>query len=251
MSKLWGKLRAGRTLLGFYLSVNWIKTLYFNLKMFPFATARKIPVVIYGPVSFGSLTGKIIIKGEIEKGMIGFGQRFEVMHKAKGIAEFTLLGELIFNGPAHIGKDVCLYVGENARCEFGYMSTLGSDSKLICTNQISMGEWTGIAYETQLIDTHSHYTMDTKTGQRNPVSAPIILGSHNVIANRTSVMPGTRTPDYCMVASNSLCNKDYTSLGQNILIGGMPAKLLKENFSRDWEHEKPLLTRYKMIWRKG
>lgn len=237
--------------LRFYLSVNWPKTIWFNLKMFPFSVGSKLPVMFYGKVSFGELDGKIIIRGPIERGMIGFGQRFEVMKKAKGIAEFSVSGTLVFNGPAHIGKDVCLHVAKDAHCEFGYMSTLGSDSKLICSHRITMGEWTGIAYETQLVDTHAHRTMNTLTGEQNPMAAAIELGSHNVVANRTSVMPGTKTPDYCVVASNSLCNKDYTSLGNNILIGGIPAKLLRENFSRDWETEKPLLTFYKMLWRKA
>jgi hypothetical protein len=30
---------------------------------------------------------------------------------------------------------------------------------------------------------------------------------------------GTTTPDYCTIASNSLCNSDCTSFGSNILIG--------------------------------
>ena len=54
-------------------------------------------------------------------------------------------------------------------------------------------------------------------------------------------MPGTVTPNYCVVASNSVVNKDYTPLGNNILLGGIPAKLIKKNYSRDWEGEKELL----------
>jgi hypothetical protein len=60
-------------------------------------------------------------------------------------------------------------------------------------------------------------------------------------------MQHTRTPDYCTVASNSVCNKDYSTLGNNILIGGIPAKLLRENISRDWESEKALLDRWLMV----
>ena len=60
-------------------------------------------------------------------------------------------------------------------------------------------------------------------------------------------MQKTSTPNYCTIASNTLCNKDYTALGENILIGGIPAKLLKENISRDWEGEKAGLNKYLII----
>jgi hypothetical protein len=55
------------------------------------------------------------------------------------------------------------------------------------------------------------------------------------------IMSKTKTNNYCTVASNSLCNKDYTGLGLNILIGGIPAKFIKDSISRDWEGEEKLL----------
>ena len=54
-------------------------------------------------------------------------------------------------------------------------------------------------------------------------------------------MQKTVTPNFCMIASNSLCNKDYSLLNENILIGGIPAKHLKSNISRDWEGEEEQL----------
>ena len=53
-------------------------------------------------------------------------------------------------------------------------------------------------------------------------------------------MQKTITSNFCIIASNSLTNKDYTLLGKNILIGGIPAKLLKNNISREWEGEREL-----------
>ena len=43
-------------------------------------------------------------------------------------------------------------------------------------------------------------------------------------------MKGTKTPDYTIVASNSLCNKDYTKeITSESIIGGTPAKLITKN----------------------
>lgn len=237
-----------RSKLKLYWSVNWTKTVYFNFKMFPLSVARKLPVIFYGPVSFGPLSGKIIFNTRIKNGLVGFGQRFELPRKSKGTAEFSVLGEITFNGPMHTGKDVFFYVGEGASCEFGYMSALGSDVKFICTHRIVLGDWTGIGYESQIIDTNAHPMKNTETGELYPMQAPIVLGSHNAVSNRVSFMPGTVTPSRCVIASNSLCNRDYTKLGENVLIGGIPAKLIRKNYSRDWENEMELLKRYKIIW---
>ncbi|MGV3696161.1 acyltransferase [Flavobacterium sp.] len=244
---MYSKLRHVFGRMKFYYSINWTKTLYFNFSKFPFETARKLPCVFFGKVSFQDISGEILIKGPVASAMFGFGHKFELAKKSKGIAEFSLKGKLILNGPLHIGKDVFFHVGTNAVCEFGYMSALGSDVKLICTDKISVGDWTGIGYESQLIDTNSHPMKNSVTGEYYPISSPIVLGSHNAVSNRVSIMPGAITPDFCVIASNSLCNKDYRNLGNNILLGGVPAKLIKNDYTRDWEGEKELLKKYKMI----
>ncbi len=231
----------------FFFSINWVKTLYFNFKMFPFRIAKQLPVYFYGSVKFSGLTGSVHINAPIKRGMIGFGQRFEKMTRSKGTAEFILNGTLVFNGHAHFGKDVFFCVESNAHCEFGFMGCLGSDVKLICTNKIIIGNWAGIGYESQIIDTNSHPMKNTLTGEYYPLTGPIVIGNHNAISNRVSIMANTQTPDDCVVASNSLCNKDYTSLGNNILLGGVPAKLVKNNYARDWEIEKDMLKKAKRV----
>lgn len=232
----------------FYLSVNWIKTIYFNFKMLSFNKARKLPVIFYGPVRFTSLKGTLLIEAPIKKGMIGFGQRFELSRKHKGYAELTLDGTLVFNGNAHIGKDCFFHVGKDAYCEFGFMGCLGSDVRLICKEKIIIGNWAGIGYESQITDSNYHPMKNTKTEEYYAMTKPIIIGDYNSFANRISIMNGTMTPNHCVIASNSVCNKDYRGLGNNILIGGVPAKLIKENYARDWELEKGRLLRNKIRW---
>ncbi|WP_234423202.1 acyltransferase [Flavobacterium sp. RSP49] len=247
LKNVYRKVRFFYHRLQLYYSVNWTKTVYFNFKKFPFNTAKKLPFVFFGKVSFQSIKGEVIINAPIKMGMVSYGQYFEIAKRAKGTAEIYLLGKLVINGPLHIGKDVLLYVGENAHCEFGYMSCLGSDVKLVCTQEVHLGDWAGIGYESQIIDTNSHPMMNSETGEYYPIQGSIFIGSHNAVSNRVSIMPNTKTPDFCVIASNTLCNKDYTSLGSNILMGGVPAKLLKKNYTRDWDGEKELLKKYKII----
>lgn len=233
--------------LKFYYSVNWIKTLYFNFKKFPFNIAKKLPVFFYGSVKFTSLSGEVFINGPVRRAMIGFGQPYEMNTIHKGIAEINLSGKLTFNGHVQFGKDYFIYIKESGFCEFGHMASIASNGKLICAEKISLGNYARLGSECQLIDTNFHKMINSENGEIYKMTAPIQVGNYNFISNRVSIMKGTITPDYCTIASNSLCTKDYSSLGENILIGGIPAKLLKNNISRDWKGELDDLDRWLIV----
>jgi len=242
------KLRAIKKRLKLYASVNWYKTLYFNFKMFPFSEAKILPVMFYGKVKFSNLNGQIKIEAPLKKGMIGFGQQFDFPTTRMGIAELHLGGTWVFKKDAHIGKDCVVFIGKDAYCEFGFMACLGSRVKLICKEKIILGNWAGIGYESQLIDTNMHPMKNMETNELYPLNTPIYLGKHNAVSNRVSIMPGTVTPNNCVIASNSLCNKNYTQHGEYILLGGIPAKIIRKQYARDWESEKELLKQYKILW---
>lgn len=225
----------------FSLKVNWLKTLYFNFKMFPFDIAKNLPVYFYGKVKFNDLSGEIIIDAPIKSGMIGFGQPYEIFSSSAGIAEVFIAGKVTFNGYCQFGLDYFIYVAKDASLKMGTMSSLGSKGKIICYNEIIFGDYCRIGFESQVIDTNAHQMINSTTNEKFPITSPITLGNYNYFSNRVSILQSAVTPDYCTTASNSLCNKDYTSLGENILIGGIPAKLLKTNISRDWEGEKEML----------
>lgn len=225
----------------FYCKVNWIKTLYFNFKKFPFETAKKLPIFFYGKVKFTSIKGEIQIEGKIQKGMIGFGQPYELNSAHKGIAEIFILGKLTFKGKFQFGKDCFVFVGENGVCELGNMASMASGGKIICSEKIVLGDYARFGSEAQIIDTNFHDLIDTETGEKLQKSVPVFIGKYNFVSNRVSIMKGTQTPNFCTIASNSLCTKNYKNLGENILIGGIPAKLIRSNISRDWAGEKQQL----------
>ena len=230
-----------------YYAVNWTKTLYFNFKKFPFSIAKQLPVFFYGKVKFTAITGKIEIVGPIKKGMIGFGQPYELNTLHKGIAEISISGTLVFTGHAQFGKDYFIYIGENGYCEFGHMASLASNAKLICIERIVLGNYARFGSEAQIMDTNFHQMINTQTGEKFKMTEPIFIGNYTYASSRVTALQGTKTPNFCTIGSNSLCNSDYTSLGSNVLIGGIPAKFLKDAISRDWEVEKIDLDDYLII----
>ncbi len=244
MGNNWIRPRHWWARLKFYTRVNWVRTLYFNFRMFPFSEARRLPVYFYGSVRFGSLQGSVKIDAPLRRGMIGFGQPYEILGRSRGTAMLHLEGRLEFGGAVQFGKDYFVYIASGAKCRMGHMSSLGHSGKLICYEEIIFGEFARIGFESQVMDSTFHQMIDTRTMEKLPMTRPVQIGSYNYFGNRISVMPATLTPDRCTVASNSVCNKDYRPWGNNILIGGVPAKLLRENISRDWEGESADLERW-------
>lgn len=225
-----------------YLTVNWIKTLYFNYKMFPFAVAKKLPVFFYGSVKFNSLRGNITINApKITKGMIGFGQNYEMNKRSAKIAEITLDGQLTFKGFSQFGKDYFLNIMEDAYCEMGNMASIGTRGKIICSQKIIFGKYARIGSESQVIDTNFHAMFNTETQEQYEMKGTIILGNYNYFGNRVSVYKDTITPDYITVASHAVLKKDYSDISENTMIGGIPAKVIKTNVSRDWEGEREMI----------
>uniref|UniRef100_UPI00404B466B acyltransferase n=1 Tax=Flavobacterium sp. TaxID=239 RepID=UPI00404B466B len=228
--------------------VNWTKTIYFNFKKFPFEIAKKLPFFFYGKITFTDISGKIQINHEIKTGMIAFGKTF-VKNKANmKISEVSIAGTLTFDGFAQFGKDCFLSVGKNGVLKFGKMTTIGNNSKIVCEAHMNIGDYVQFGPECYVVDSNFHPMIDTISREKFKMEAAVNIGTHNFFITKVSIMPGTRTPDYCTVAIHSLLNKDYTSWGENILMGGIPAKLLRQNTTRDWEGESKLFENLKKFY---
>lgn len=223
--------------LKYWWSINWIKTVYFNFKLLPINQAKKLPVVFYGSVTFRGLKGKVIINQPIKFGMVGFGQRYELISVSKNAAQLTLNGTFIVNGHLQFGIDYIVYIESKGTLEMGHLSSLGANGKIICMDAIRFGDYARVGFESQVIDSSFHVLKDTVTLEKKSLTDPIFIGNYNFIGNRVSIMKSARTPDYCTVTSSSLVNKDFSDLGPNVLIGGIPAKHLRSNISRDWDSE--------------
>ena len=230
-----------------YNQINWIKTIYINFKMLSFYQAKKLPIVIFGKCAFKNLDGKIFLEGKAYFGRIVIGQRYQLCIKEKGISEFQIIGELTFKGRMQFGTDCQFYVAKNAVCIFGDMSSMGNSSTLICTQKITFGKFCRAGAEAYFADSNFHSMKNTITGEVYPKSFEIELGNYNFIGTRVTILGKTKTPDYCTIASSTLSKKNFYQLGRNILLGGIPAKLVKEQIVRDWEGERASLEKYLKI----
>lgn len=223
----------------FLWDLNIIKTIWINFKLLPFLMAIKFPIFVYGKIRL-ELKGRLVFKCPIKSGILKVGYKYEMQRSESGIAEFHLLGTFLLRGSAWFGIDTFVHVKKDAYLEiWGDDFKLGSRSYLICFREIVISRCVRIGYESVVSDSSYHYIKDLETNTILDCTGKIFLGSNNFIGGRSMIYKNTITPDYCIVASNSLCNKDYKSfIPEYSMIGGLPAKLLKSNCVRVFDQSK-------------
>lgn len=213
-----------------------IKTLYVNFKLLPFKVAIKLPIYIYGKCTLYWVEGKVdILSDRIYSGMIKLGKNSEYFNGQDNSAFLYLSNQsrIVFNGPCSIGNNFKIRVAPDAILEFGEYTFFGSSVKIVCSNRITIGRFTRIAFESQIIDDSFHYVYNENTGTVTNRYGSIVLGEFNWIGNRVSISKFTRTKAYTIICANSYLSKDYTkSENEKMMLGGVPAKEIGSGFRR-------------------
>lgn len=218
------------------LSHNYWAILYFNFKMLPFKQAIKLPFDFYYKIRFEELSGKIILnKEEITRAMIKIGGRGSEMF-SRHTTIIDLKGTIIVNGVVEIGHGCLLRVEKKGTLTFGDQVRIGALTKVFCENKILLKDEIDFSWECQIFDTNFHYIKEVITNKIEAIIGEVEIGSYNWFGNRITVMKGTKTPDLFIVASNSLCNKNYLDFPPYSVVGGFPVKLIGSNKKRIFEN---------------
>lgn len=220
------KIKSMIHLLWILLSHRPIQTIYINFKMLPLKQAIRLPIFIYTSTEFRSLEGKIQINGRIFPNMIRIGDNTRYPTTSRPLSIWTINGQLIFNGPTKFFQGTYVYVGEKGVLQIGTNGTfIGSDTKIICRDNISIGDCVEITWECQIYDTSFHYVQ--KEGEDvQSLTKGVVINDFVWIGNRTTLSKGSVIPSYSIVAAGSLCNKDLSQIeggGDCSLFAGSPA----------------------------
>lgn len=213
--------------------INVWKTIVVNFSSFKPSMARKLPIIVYENLDFIN-NGRIVIEADnITQGMIKINPitwRSKSNTRIENNGTILLLGDKIrvFGGAKIIIKNGVLTLKEG--------STICENVILFCEHKISIGIRSDLSFNTIITDTNNHFIVDMETGNIAAQRKDVEIGDFNWIGNNASIKPGTKTPHHTIVASSySVLTKDYTKIiSPYSVIGGCPAKLLKENVSRIW-----------------
>lgn len=219
-----------------------MKTIWFNLKMLPFNQAILLPITLYSKTIFRNLSGKIIIDTKhITHNMIKLGADWWYPATSRPQVMWCIYGKLIFKGPISFPQGTYIHIAKNGVLQFGTNGTfIGTNSKIMCFDKIEIGDGTQITWDCQIYDTSFHYVKSD--GIINDLTSPIKIGSNVWIGNNTTITKGVNIPDYSIISSHSLVNKDLKQYGEHCLFAGCPILLKRRGVVRifDEEQEKRL-----------
>ena len=146
--------------------------------------------------------------------------------------------KLVINGTVSAGPGVKITIYENAVLDIGDGVFINSDTKLLCSKSIKIGNGSVIAWDVEIRDTDYHRIIgegEKPSEVIKPVShvwtgRPIEIGNHVWIGSRATINKGVRIGDGSVVATGTIVAKDVPD---NCLVAGVPGKVIRENVR--WE----------------
>ncbi|MCR4966090.1 MAG: acyltransferase [Bacteroidales bacterium] len=237
-------------LLRTFLKTNIFYTLWFNFKMLPFKQAVKLPFFIYGQMTMRSKKGKIVLdtNGEIHPGMVKIGKNDYYIATSVQRTIWNIRGTLVIQGNTRFMMGSYLLIADNATLTIGGNEEIfGTNLRILCFEQITLGKNVRIAWDAQIMDSSFHYIEQIEKDNAIPkLTEPIILGDNIWVGNRTTISKGAKIASWTVVASNSLVNKDFSNCEPYCLLAGAPAKVKATGLRRifDVQREKELDAQY-------
>jgi acetyltransferase-like isoleucine patch superfamily enzyme len=118
-------------------------------------------------------------------------------------------------------------IGENTTFEESHLAVTGDDTS------IRIGSDCMFAYDIDVRTGDSHALLDANGRKINPEKS-VHIGDHVWIASHCSILKGVSLPAHTVVATRSTVTKSFTET--NLLVGGSPAKIIKQGIT--WSRER-------------
>lgn len=139
-----------------------------------------------------------------------------------GVTYFNMLpqSELVLNG------SFTMFARNYIEVLPGAVLTLGSGftnngCRITCKKAITIGHHVAIGDEVVIRDYDGHDIVGNDSS-----SSQIVIGNHVWIGERSTILKGVTIGDGAVVACNAVVTKDVPA---NCMVGGVPAKIIKEN----------------------
>lgn len=208
------------------------KTLFFNFKMFPLEMAVRLPVFIGCNVNFGELSrGRMCLVNWNKKHYrvtIGLGGSVHIPANKSGYLSCGKNAMITFNGTANFGEGVSLRV-DYGDIEFGENFSANKNCCFNCEKRMTFGKHVLLGWNINVRDTDGHQVY--VNGDARQLQKDINIGDHVWIGSFTDILKGTIIGNDSVIAWRSLVLKAFPE--DNVLIGGLPAKVLQSNIT--WE----------------
>jgi len=191
-----------------------LKTLYYNLKYPNISWQLRIYPRVYIKIS---PSANIVYKG----GLVRLGLRWNVerFRPTEFLLRDNAILEIHDNFDIYTGCNIVVDPG--AKLSFG-KGALNHNVRIVAFKSITIGYNVYIGENSMRWDSDNHQI----AGNSSTISAPITIGNNVLVGMNATILKGVTIGDGAVVAANSLVLK---SVPPRALVGGVPAKVLKEN----------------------
>lgn len=216
-------------------------SIYFNIKYLPLKQARKLPILLYKP-QFIKTKGQIIIdSSQVKFGMIQLGRPNVPIYPNNGIIIENKGGTIIFKGKCVIGNNSSISIGEKGLLTINDNFIASTTLKIICWYKINFGENTRIGWDCIFLDYDFHTMTKLPSMTRTKGYGEIYIGKNNWFGSFCRIYKRTKTPDYCIIASNSVLTEKY-DFPSHCIIGTNNKTIVKsQNIYRDLNNDTILI----------
>lgn len=206
----------------------YIYSFFFCLRHLPWRQAKHIPILIHPSVKVKSLSqGSIEFKEPIRHGMFIFGFDGTLgQSNCRSLICIKNGGRLIVGNIVNMARGTRLVV-DGGTMTVGSHFWCNGDSYFCCTTNITIGDENMYGWNISFNTSDGHHVYEN--GVEKPMEGDITIGNQVWIASHCIIGKNTSIADDCVVAQHSLVGKRFEQA--NCLIGGMPAKVIKENYS--------------------
>ena len=161
-------------------------------------------------------SGSIFSKG---KARLGYGN-FETSEFFRSLTPSYLKN----TGTIELGNEVTISssfkILNKGTLKIGDQTYINPNSIIRIENGLTIGNDCAISWGVTMMD-HDAHEMEGKREAR-----PIIIGNHVWIGANATILKGVSIGDGCVIAAGAVVSKSF---GSNQLIGGVPARTIKEN----------------------
>ena len=213
------------------------KTVYFNLKTFPFSTAIKLPFIIAYDVTIAETHKGIVEFSErverIRPGIVVFGyggSKGPIPHHRGEIC--LQKGRLVLDGSVLLGQGSSLRL--NGELHIGNNFRGNQNTFISCTSkESSIGDDVLLGWNVAIRDSDGHTVYHEGIPKKS--IRPFSIGDHVWVCAEAHILKGVIIGKNSIVAYRSTVSKSFPDEGS--LIGGSPAKLLQTNVN--WGNYDP------------
>lgn len=214
------------------------KSIVFNFYYLPLKEAVHFPIYVGSNIKIANLGDRNSIQVEkCKRGTIciGMSKGAHGIASSRGYWDIAKDTKIIFKGSCNIAAGGKIVVKPKGKLIFGDGCSFNANSLIVVKKGITFGDDCMASWNTSFLDDDGHKIIDLNSEKEVNLPCEIAIGNHVWIGEGVQVLKGAHINDNSVVAAGAMVFQTNERCGTNIVLAGIPAKVIKENinWSRD------------------